>query len=188
MKNNHKRAFALLYASMIGGLVLAIGAAILDVAIKEINLSSAGSQSQFAFYNADTGTECAMYLDRYSKTIDSNCPSGLFPSPSLNFNNSGCSTASENPPTNYTCLGSHLIDSSGNIITDFSNVGGVDGGNDLVTGIYSFSVQVPNENNVCFDIKIDKSVTGKTTITSRGYNTCDVNNINRFERAIEISF
>lgn len=58
-----ERGFTLLYASLMGSLLLAIGAAILNITLKELILSSAGRESQFAFFAADSGAECALYWD-----------------------------------------------------------------------------------------------------------------------------
>lgn len=67
MKNNSKKiknkGFALLYSVLIASVLLAIGLAIFNITIKELLLSSLGRDSQFAFYAADTGAECALYWD-----------------------------------------------------------------------------------------------------------------------------
>ncbi len=60
-KLNNKKGFALLMAIMIGSLFLAIGATIYRIALVEIILSSTGRDSQFAFYSADSGLECALF-------------------------------------------------------------------------------------------------------------------------------
>ena len=64
MKTNKKeRGFTLLLATIISSLLLAVGAAMFAIIKKEIILSSLGRDSQFAFYAADTGAECALYWD-----------------------------------------------------------------------------------------------------------------------------
>ena len=64
-KNNiqKNRGYTLLFSVLISSLLLTIGLAILMISKKEILLSSSGRESQFAFYAADTGVECAMYSD-----------------------------------------------------------------------------------------------------------------------------
>jgi len=57
------RGFTLLLATLLSSLLLLLGAAIFNVIKKEIVLSSLGRDSQFAFYAADTGAECALYWD-----------------------------------------------------------------------------------------------------------------------------
>jgi len=56
--------FTLLFAVLISGVLLAIGLAIFNITIKELLLSSSGRDSQFAFYAADSGAECALYWDQ----------------------------------------------------------------------------------------------------------------------------
>jgi Tfp pilus assembly protein PilX len=63
MKINSKKGFTLLLATLISSLLLLLGAAIFSVIKKELVLSSLGRDSQFAFYAADTGAECALYWD-----------------------------------------------------------------------------------------------------------------------------
>ncbi|MEX0652400.1 MAG: pilus assembly PilX N-terminal domain-containing protein [Candidatus Paceibacterota bacterium] len=59
-----KRGFTLLVAVLISGVLLSIGLAIFNITIKELLLSSSGRESQFAFYAADSGIECALYWDQ----------------------------------------------------------------------------------------------------------------------------
>lgn len=59
-----EHGFTLLLATLVAGLLLAIGLAIFNITIKEVLLSSIGRESQFAFFAADTGTECALFWDQ----------------------------------------------------------------------------------------------------------------------------
>jgi Tfp pilus assembly protein PilX len=61
--NASSRGFTLILASLIASIVLALGVSIFEIALKQVNLSSIGRESQFAFYSADTGAECALYWD-----------------------------------------------------------------------------------------------------------------------------
>ncbi len=62
-----QRGFTLLLAALIASIVLSLGSSIFMIAKKQITLSSLGRDSQFAFYAADTGAECALYWDvRYN--------------------------------------------------------------------------------------------------------------------------
>ena len=58
------KGFTLLVAVLVSGVLLAIGLAIFNITIKELLLSSSGRDSQFAFYAADSGAECALYWDQ----------------------------------------------------------------------------------------------------------------------------
>jgi hypothetical protein len=57
------RAFTLLMSVLISSVLLALGFEIYNLASKEVILSSAGRESQFAFFAADTGVECALWAD-----------------------------------------------------------------------------------------------------------------------------
>ena len=57
------RGFTIFFAMLVGGLALAVGMAIYDLAVREIDLSATATQSQYAIYAADTGAECALYWD-----------------------------------------------------------------------------------------------------------------------------
>jgi hypothetical protein len=58
-----QRGIALLIAALISAVVISIGAAIFSIVQKQLTLSSVARESQFAFYTADTGAECALYWD-----------------------------------------------------------------------------------------------------------------------------
>lgn len=58
-----QRGFTLLMAALVAAIVLMLGSSIFSIAQKQIILSSIGRDSQFAFYAADTGAECALYYD-----------------------------------------------------------------------------------------------------------------------------
>ncbi|MAF59284.1 MAG: hypothetical protein QF858_03585 [Candidatus Pacebacteria bacterium] len=64
MKKYRNKGFTLLIAVLVTGLMLSIGIAIYGITSKEIVLSSIGRESQFSFYAADTGVECALYWDQ----------------------------------------------------------------------------------------------------------------------------
>lgn len=59
----YSQGFTLLLAALIASIVLALGTSIFGIVQKELILSSIGRDSQFAFYAADTGAECALYWD-----------------------------------------------------------------------------------------------------------------------------
>jgi hypothetical protein len=57
------RGFTLLLATITSTLLLILGSTVFNIIQKEIVLSSLGRDSQFAFYTADAGAECALYWD-----------------------------------------------------------------------------------------------------------------------------
>lgn len=68
------QGFTLLLAVLIGSVLLALGFAIFNIVSKDIILSSAGRESQFAFYAADSGIECALYWDYQSDAFSTESP------------------------------------------------------------------------------------------------------------------
>lgn len=63
MMTPHPRGFTLLLAVLVSSILLALGAALFNIASKEVILSSSGRDSQYAFYAADSGIECGLYWD-----------------------------------------------------------------------------------------------------------------------------
>lgn len=57
------KGFTLFIAIIITGTVLLIAAGITGLSVKESLISGTGRESQYAFYAADTGMECALYWD-----------------------------------------------------------------------------------------------------------------------------
>lgn len=205
----YKKGFSVLFASLTGSLVLAIGLAILSITIKQITLASAGRESQLAFYAADTGTECALFLDAGGGNIDVSgnpiCPQGIFGIPANDSDGDGRSDNIEQcgmegddytfgGGTQYKCTGVSFQKNprspSGNLIGEavFDSSGKI-----VRTNV---SVNTGSPDNLCFNITIDKTreVEGLnegniiTKIISRGYSTCDKTSRNRFERAIKLKY
>ncbi len=58
-----RRGFILLFAVLVGSLLFSLGLAIAHISIKEVVISTAGKESEYAFFAADTGIECALYWD-----------------------------------------------------------------------------------------------------------------------------
>lgn len=185
---NNQNGFTLLFASLISALVLAVGIAILNVSLKQLVLASAGKASQQSFYSADSGIECALYLDRGAGT---DCKVGFFGTPSTTDSGapSGVSvcgiSSSAGTYTNlpgYECFGREISISVG------ANV------NNTVINKFVLDNQNPLANantneNMCFVVSVIKKVnasiaTSTTIIESRGYNTCNPDAGERFERAI----
>ena len=58
-----KKGFAIMFAVLIASLLATLGVALAGLALKELALSSSGRESQFSFYAADSGIECARFWD-----------------------------------------------------------------------------------------------------------------------------
>ncbi len=74
MKLRNNRGFTLLLATLVASLLTALGLAMFTIAQKEVRLSAMSRDSQFAFYAADAGAECALLLhykyDAFATTTD----------------------------------------------------------------------------------------------------------------------
>lgn len=68
------RGFTLLVAVLVSGVLLSIALAIFNITVKELLLSSSGRDSQFAFYAADSGAECALYWDQKGGGFSTSTP------------------------------------------------------------------------------------------------------------------
>lgn len=55
--------FTLFVAIVITGVLLLVAAGIVNLAVKQSQISNSGRESQLAFYAADTGMECVLFWD-----------------------------------------------------------------------------------------------------------------------------
>lgn len=154
-----QRAFTLLLAVLVSSVLIALGSAIFDIVSKEILLSSAGRESQFSFYAADTGIECALYQD---------LKNNLF---------STSSTA-----TTATCGGGVSV----NLTRTLLNQGAI---NETLITTFSFPIGGVLETLPCATITVTREhYPTRTTMQSAGYNTCVVASSLRLERAIQVNY
>jgi len=64
MKNKNQKGFALLIAVIFMSVMLTLGLALSSLGYKQEILASTAIESQYAFYAADAGMECALYADQ----------------------------------------------------------------------------------------------------------------------------
>ncbi|MBX4195656.1 pilus assembly PilX N-terminal domain-containing protein [Candidatus Parcubacteria bacterium] len=162
MKNQRKnqRGFTLLIAIVITATLLLVSTGIVSVAVKEAILASAGRESQFAFYAADTGIECAIYWDVKN-------PSGL-------------SAFSTTTTSTINCNSDSVNTQGGKTNPTPNQVGGA-------SGISVFSLTfLPDP--YCATVTVTKTPDLRTTIESLGYNTCAPGNARRVERAVRVRY
>ncbi len=161
---SQQKGFAMLYAVLVSSLLLSIGISIFNLTVKELVLSSSGRESQFAFYAADTGAECALYWD---------------------FRGNGqifaTSTSNRTPvPAAPDCISTAIT---------INNITYPSGGGAETT----FDLSIPSGGAVpyCAVVKVKKYVNNfleTTRINSYGYNTCDTNDPGRIERGLRICY
>jgi Tfp pilus assembly protein PilX len=165
------RAFAMLFAVLVSSVLLSIGLSIFNLTVKEITLSSSGRESQFSFYAADTGVECALYWDFKGTNVFATSTSNRTPSPAT--------------PDCVASTSPQYINISPSSQTSSS-------------AVTQFSLSIPNTNLVtsayepyCAVVTVTKTDSGgiiTTDIDSRGYNTCDASDPNRVERALKVTY
>ncbi len=157
------KGFTLLVAIVVTSMLLLVSFVVVDVALKQLIVANSDQQSQYAFYNADSGIECASYWDLKGGAISAFATSTPG---TLTCNNQTVTTGSETVPT---------------VPSQASFVGG--GGNGNPTSTFSI-----NFATGCAIVTVTKSSNGATTISSRGYNTCDTSASRRFERGVTLSY
>ena len=176
MKNFFKkikksRGFALLFAVLAASLLLSIGLSIFDLTVKELALSSYGRESQFSFYAADSGAECALYWD-------------------IKGNNGATFATSSNDT-----LGASSI-TCGNTALPITVVSS-DSRNEVLT--FSMPLNDVTNKNYCSIVVISKSDSNgdglsNTNINSSGYNVCNTSavptwgNPNLVERTLSVTY
>ncbi len=166
--------FTLLFASLIVSLLLSVGIAILNITLQQVLLSSAAKESQFAFYNSDTGIECALYWDKNSQGF---ATSSTY---ATNLNQSSLTCNLVHPVSYITQLSTRTNAAPGSYDTIF----------DLVYDSPE-CVAANNPNTPIVNVIVNKSISGSdvfTDVLSRGYNTCDAANPRRVERGLEVQY
>jgi Tfp pilus assembly protein PilX len=80
------RGFTLLVAVVLCSVLVSVALALFDISYKQVLLAAAATQSQYAFYNADSALECGLYWDQKQNAFDYSAP---LPAASLTCNNQG---------------------------------------------------------------------------------------------------
>lgn len=168
------RGFTLLFAILVAILVLAVGTSIINIALKQVILSGAGRESQFAFYAANSGLECALYWDLNGSYIDeSGQPKYVFPPP-----NSDSSSRRVDLNDVY-CGGTNIMSGISEFDQDYTTAWITESVGDNRT---IFRIVVSNDvagvsgNLYCAEVTVTKSEVADevyTRIESQGLNTCD---------------
>lgn len=161
MKKQRQRGFTLFIAIIVMGTLLLVAAGVTNLALKQAFISTSGRLSQNAFYAADAGMECALYWDV-------NNPAGV------------SAFATTSSPSSIICN------------SDSSTVGGLGGEGFYSPVTHTFSFDFSTQGDpYCAVVTVNKAyVSGvlKTTVESKGYNTCDPTNPRRVERAVRATY
>jgi len=168
MMKKSEKGMTLFISIAIMSILLLISFAVVNITIKSTLFATSGRDSQFAFYAADAGIECAIYHDsKFEPSKFATSTAG-----SITCATQTVTTGSQTVPVNPT---------------QSSRVGGGGAGNP--TSIFYFNLnQGTNPTPACAIVSVTKNVNGTTFIRSRGYNTCDTTNPRRVERGIEVTY
>lgn len=178
MTNTKKdsKGFVLLYAVLVSGIVLGVGLSLIDIVAKQIILSSIARNSQFAYYAADAGKQCAyfwhatLYSPVFGITKDSELHEAKpedFPQSQLDFLNEIFQDGNNGAPW-IKCQGQWFP-----VTQDFSDPSDV-------TSRFSFPLTISATNGQsCALVEVrryiytdaDSTIKTKTVIKSSGYNT-----------------
>ena len=167
----------MIFAALVSSLALAIGLAIYDLAVRQLNLSTLATQSQIAIYAADAGLECALYWDSVA-----------------GMNVFATSSTSVAPAGEFTCAGQDVYNSTAGLswVTQTSG--------SSATTTFSFSSPSPACATVVVSKTVDVSGILYTTVVSHGYNrgyvatvgttpaTCAGTLPNKLERVIQANY
>lgn len=143
-----EEGFVLLLSALISSILLTIAIYMVSIAQKELILANLGRDSQYAFYAADSGSECALYWD-FSGAFD-----GV-----ETFDNPFCSgvVVGRQEIVSGTPTGTTLTGGRGYFDTNIN---------------YRTDKLCFNQNNRCVIVEVTKYSTGTDTtfINSKGYN------------------
>jgi len=158
-KQGGEAGFTLLVAIVTTSILLLVSFVVVNVALKQLILTYSGQESEFSFYNGDSGMECALFWDLKNgskSAFDSTTPG------TITCNGQTISTGSQTVPT---------------VPSQPSQIGG--------SANSTFSV---NYDHGCSIVQVTKNLDGTTLIQSRGYNTCTNGSLKRYERGISIVY
>ena len=171
----YKRGFTIFFAVLVSSLALAIGLAIYDLLVRELELTRTATQSQYAIYAADTGAECALYWDSKYNGSDS----AFATSTDSNEPTSGIMCNEQDVAAAAVTAGTWPIESetdSDSAATEFQVL--------LIAG----DIASP-----CAIVRVQKTTANPgdppaTTVTSRGRNTCELGAPLQIERTLEVNY
>lgn len=160
-------------AVIIMSIMLLISFAVVNIAVKSSLFANSGRDSQYAFYGADAGLECALYWDSKFDSF---------------------ATTTDGVPRTISCAWQPTT-GSGSAISGTSTLARIGGGTDAnPTSVFGFDLNSGSSANplrYCAIVTVKKYYSGlnlMTYIKSRGYNTCDTSNPRRVERGVEVTY
>lgn len=208
------RGFVLLYAVVISTLVLAVGISIISIATKQVAISGLGRESQFAFYAANTGTECALFWDFHGflQPIVGSVPAAyarlaVFPNPLTGVTDTEVPDAGVDGDGNPTgrstvyCSATQVMSTDATKGAWTTGVSSCNGNGTPCTGgtcypcnhaTFTVRLDPADQASACAVVTVQKTLLSsyqvRTDIDSRGYNTCDPTSSRRVERGLRYTY
>lgn len=177
--NNKKyqKGFTLFYALLVASLALAIGASIFDITVREIDLSNAATQSQYAVYVADSGAECALYWDSSYVNVATN-------------NNGGSKSAFATSSTDTQFAVNSVVCNGADIAAPAITALTWPQSTNANAATTTFTINGTTYKNqtpcaIVYVVKVGNP--SVTTVTSHGYNTCAASAL-QLERVFQVSY
>jgi Tfp pilus assembly protein PilX len=152
------KGFAMIFTVLVMSLILSITLGMSNIVFKQRILSGLVRDSQTAFYQADTASECALYYDYKMNLFPKGAP------------------LVTNTNDRFTC-------GTTNMLFDSAQTSAVSTANDY----FVFTPVNPDLARPCYTIVIDKRDSVTNIIDARGYNICG-NNVRQVERGIRVSY
>ncbi len=176
--------FVLLFTLLISSILLATGLGVSRLMVRQIGLASLSRDSQVAFFAADSGMECALYWIKSGKFTPEESDEGT------RLRNIYCNGVVIKNNTQSVIKGAtnSTCDATGELASE--NVISGDG-----KSCFAFSMVNGKDRPSCTFVVVDKAVNNinplnpitTTTITSNGYNRCDLSLPNVLERTLEFT-
>ncbi len=183
----HNRGFTIFFAMLVGSLALSIGLAIYDLTLREIDLSSTATQSQYAIYAADSGIECALYWDNKATMLNGSFSAFATSSNPLN---------AVQPSAGILCNGQDVAANG----TPGTTFGAPPGSGTTAWSVWAVTKDVAGATTTftlsflqsgqpyCAIVQVAKfGDPPQTTVVSRGYNTCASGGL-RLERVLQVGY
>ncbi len=180
----HSRGFTLLLSILVVSMILSVALGITSIVIKENQLATLVRESEAAFHAADKGIDCALF---YHISFDRQpLPNGTY------------TTIAYSPfPTSSATQFPNMSASPGNemslVTCDGDRLDSIWSQTDMTaqTARTTFTLNFgPSDQYPCAEVEVYNYINAggapASTITSEGYNICDVNSPRRTLRVIEV--
>src|SRR5262245_47142849 len=174
------KGFTLFFAVLVGSLALAVGLAIYDLTIRELDLAATVTQSEYAVYAAVTGLECALFYDhRFHQVVPGDADGTAFAT-SSDYTHGDIATSGQ-----ATCNGQDIVTGTGGPLNVAWSITAPDSTHATTT--FEISLSSSSKAAPCAIVQVGKSGNPSNTfIISNGFNTCNTNTL-QLERSEQSS-